>query len=62
MPKSKEYEFDNWIHPKNGGDDRNYTYVIQANSEKEAMKKLESIISKRSSVVDDYEFISWKYC
>lgn len=44
-----------WVHPKNGGDDRQVGLRIKAESKEEAVKEIEKWLKKRSVVTTDYK-------
>ena len=57
-PKCKTYYIEAWVHPKDGGDDYMIDLTIPAYNENEAKTLTKRWLSKRSSVTDDFRFIT----
>lgn len=55
--KERTYHYRAWVHPKNGGDDREYDIEIIAETRENADRQIESWLKKRSDVTDDYRLM-----
>ena len=53
----KRFQFEAWVHPKNGGDDRCCVYTIVAKSKEGAEVILMEQLKKKSVLIGDYRFI-----
>lgn len=53
-----EFIFDAWIHPKNGGDDKEVRIGYKCNDVAIAEKELKKYLSRVSDVVTDYKLVS----
>jgi len=53
----KTYHFRAWVHPKSGGDDKEYDIEIIAEDEHEANQEIVKWLKKRSDVTEDYKLM-----
>ena len=52
------FKFEAWIHPKNGGDDRQVELEVKAKNSKAANKEVKNWLSKRSDIVEDFKQVN----
>ena len=53
----KTYHYRAWVHPKNGGDDREYDVSIIAETPGMADKEIRNWLKKKSDVIEDYRLV-----
>ena len=56
----KEFKAIVWVHPKNGGDDRENDLVIYAENKQNAEILIRNCLKRRSAIIDDFKIVSEK--
>jgi ribosomal protein L20A (L18A) len=52
--KMKSFEVNGWIHPKNGGDDKQFILELDSISEECAKEAVVGWLKNKSDVLDDF--------
>lgn len=56
----KKFEVIGWIHPKTGGDDKEFILEITAENEDNAKKITEKWLKRRSAITNDFVIKEFK--
>ena len=53
--KLRTFKFKGWVHPREGGDDKQFLIEIQAFSQPNAEVMLKSWLKRKSDIITDYK-------